>query len=219
MSACQHALSRSAWKRMWELRGLFCGAGVIKPAVCRMRRIVAVETVRWPSCSRCHAMVSGPESAPRLVSRRRSSMIRSRVAAGVVPGLDFGARERGRNTVGSFSVVTGDEGEHPLQGDAESGSGLRVSEALLADGADDNEVLRFRVPSSWSTVSTMSRLTGQRSALGACQRRRDSCVKDQHQNPRDQAANDALSTHSLAYGRSPAYSRGLGRDANPNRSQ
>lgn len=59
---------------------------------------------------------------------------------------------------------------HPLPGDTESGGGLREGQALFPDGADDDEVLRFHVPSSCALVSTMSRLTGQRSRRRARQR-------------------------------------------------
>ena len=63
--------------------------------MCRMRRIVDVEGGWWPSCSRCHAIVTGPASKPSLVSCSRSSMMRSRTVFGVADGFDTGRRERG----------------------------------------------------------------------------------------------------------------------------
>src|SRR5204863_443431 len=52
-----------------------------------------VEGGRWPSCSRCQAMVTGPASRPSLLSCSRSSTIRSRTLVGVAAELECGRRE------------------------------------------------------------------------------------------------------------------------------
>ncbi len=43
VSACQHSLGSSAWKRRHELLGRFCGWGVTKPRRDRTRQIVATD--------------------------------------------------------------------------------------------------------------------------------------------------------------------------------
>jgi len=100
MSDCQHSFGRSASKRTKELRGRFSGAGVMRPASWRMRRIVEIAGVCRPSSSRCQAMVAGPASAPVLVRSFRSCRIRCRTGVGVVLGRVCGARERGSRPAG-----------------------------------------------------------------------------------------------------------------------
>ena len=63
-SDCQHSLGWAAWNRVQEERGRLCGSGVIRPAACRILRMVEVEGGFCPACSRCHLIVTGPASRP-----------------------------------------------------------------------------------------------------------------------------------------------------------
>ena len=85
------------------------GSGVTRPAACRMRRMVEVEGGRWPSRSRCQAIVTGPASRPRLVSCRRRSTIRSRTAVAVAAGVRSWSPGAGVDGVEAAVAVAGEQ--------------------------------------------------------------------------------------------------------------
>lgn len=93
-SGCQVSFGGAASNRTTEDLGRLRGSGVIRPAACRIRRIVELDGGRYPSCLRCQAIVIGPASWPAALNSRRNAMIRSRTLF-VVAGFDFGRRERG----------------------------------------------------------------------------------------------------------------------------
>ena len=75
--------------------GRFLGDGVISPAYCKIRLIVAAAGGLTPSCSRCRAIMTAPASNPSAVRRDHSSITRSRTFAGIAIGVVLGRRERG----------------------------------------------------------------------------------------------------------------------------
>lgn len=70
-------------------------------------------------------------------------------------------------------VEVADECVHPLPGDTEPRGGFGASDALLTDGADDDEILRF---------------TPHRGLAGQRHRCRDSAVNDHQPDPHHQAS-------------------------------
>ena len=63
-SDCHISFGCAISNRPYEDRGPLRGAGVISPARCRLRLIVAGAGALMPSCSRCQRIVCGPASRP-----------------------------------------------------------------------------------------------------------------------------------------------------------
>ena len=96
-SDCQVSFGCAASNLTYEERGRFRGSGTIRPASCRIRRIVDTDGARSPSCWRCQPSVTGPASNPAPANASLSCTIRSRTRSVVACGCDPGALDRGSN--------------------------------------------------------------------------------------------------------------------------
>jgi hypothetical protein len=87
MSACHRSFGISAWNRIHDDLGRFCGCGVTNPRRLNTRQIVdTAGTDSWVSRPRWTRIVSAPASKPFLDSSLRSRMIRSSSCAGTAFG-------------------------------------------------------------------------------------------------------------------------------------
>jgi hypothetical protein len=100
VSACQHSLGSSAWKRRQELLGRFWGCGAMKPRRARTRQIVATDGTAARARPRRRRsswtwIVCGPASNPSSARPLRTATISSSTTAGSLVGDDLGRFERG----------------------------------------------------------------------------------------------------------------------------
>jgi hypothetical protein len=98
VSACQHSLGSSAWKRRQELFGRFWGSGLIKPRRDSTRQIVATDGTAARARPRRRRskwtwIVCGPASRPSSARDLRNATISSSIAAGTFVGDDRGRFE------------------------------------------------------------------------------------------------------------------------------